>query len=295
MTTGTKYYFITKSNRLYLPSSIEDGVITPSSYILQEGEYLLYTNNTTDELIMLGSGTLITNNSGYRLDVTIENPDITAVESNDISKISWINLDTPLDLIEMNITTLGDGVELLSDTDRALTSEGSTFNSGYIKYKTDGINWNIVRFSELTPYTVYTKLNLNSTQDRPQLLKPNESINITFVNGETLNVAGAENKYIIFSSPVVISGGLNIDMAVLTDIGYEYSLYAHTYIKKSIMHDLPTGHEDLKREDGYIKITGKLYNELVDSSKNTTNDGIKLNFSFTDNYSTNYQDRFSYS
>lgn len=114
---GTKYYFITKSKSLTIGPN--------SSYMLQEGEYFIYTNQVNDEFVLLGSGTLIENNSvSETFEKVIDDSDESMLD--DVSSISWIQLNVPLTLVEMQVTTLSAGVQLKSDKEISTNSYGVT-------------------------------------------------------------------------------------------------------------------------------------------------------------------------
>jgi hypothetical protein len=120
---GTKYYLITNRN---LSLSAKERPGFNKTFILENNEYLYYTNNKTTELVTLGSGiqlslegddntTLVIQNSTQTLD-EISN----SIENNKSDEINWYQLNlvgdsAKLVITELNIVSIGTDTVLKLD------------------------------------------------------------------------------------------------------------------------------------------------------------------------------------
>jgi uncharacterized protein YaaQ len=120
---GTKYYLITNRN---LSLSAKERTGYSKTFILENNEYLYYTNNKTTELVTLGSGiqlslegddntTLVIQNSTQTLD-EISN----SIENNKSDEINWYQLNlvgdsAKLVITELNIVSIGTDTVLKLD------------------------------------------------------------------------------------------------------------------------------------------------------------------------------------
>lgn len=87
--------------------------------ILQENEYFMYTNKDKDELVIVGSGTLLVRSEATKHNVLVmeNNLSVEEVVENGqaaISDIDWYKLSSAnqLTLVELQIVTLGEGAAL---------------------------------------------------------------------------------------------------------------------------------------------------------------------------------------
>lgn len=232
---GTQYYFTLNNptNTLELDSS------NNYSYVLQENEYFIYTSSTTDELIILGSGTQLSvdkndltgNMSEFKETITRIDQDQLTSENKD--KINWAILDIPMTVTELSITSLGEGTKITSFTpknsdttsiliDNTLKDiEGTLIYNG-VKYTAEPIYG--------IPTRVQSRLFINANQYSPQILTPGQSLTFNYVDTSIEPFTINSGKHILFNNPVVLSGGTNIDVKVLDEYGEtSYTLKAMVY------------------------------------------------------------------
>ena len=258
LTRGTKYYYIINSNegKLQLDSS-------HPYYILQEGEYFLYTNSDLNELIILGSGTKLEltkdSNNQYvgSINEQIESPDLTKVQEQDIQNIDWKVLSTNLNLTQMEITNISDNNLIYSSeaiqVDNSLKDLYSQQTPITIYYKTNDPE--VIEYSQIKPdfdgelVYIQSRLNINSSTNYPQLLQDTTSkstqeitlyyeddTNVTIKNGQQITGYGTITYplYLTFNNAVILTGGEKQDAAVLTSEGeLEYSLIANIYTESA--------------------------------------------------------------
>lgn len=238
-----------------------------SSYILQENEYFIYTDNLETNLVILGSGTEITNKSNNA--ITLQTPTNLSVEDiQDPSKIKalWTSLTSSekLELQELTIYTLGsNGTVKIDGLSKIITIKNDYITlENVTKIVLTDIDGNEQILSTLPSgdnWRVRSRLNINSIPSQPQTLLENQKFTLTFTNdGEIANI---NDTTIVFNYPVVMSGGKNVDASVITQSEKEY-LHAYTYTIDSSWNR--------NRENGLLTYKG---NEL-------TSPGVELPFTF---------------
>jgi hypothetical protein len=238
-------YWITNTviNNKYTIPFNSDG-----EYVLRTGEYFMYTFDLeSNELVILGSGTKIAiqNNaikSNYR--PTVPKVDLTSIYDNGISAFTtndWVvynlNNDPKYIVTEMQIITLGEGSQLYctNEAGNPITLNNSLQKVKNIYYKIDE---NADPTSppsiddSLDIWQAMSSLNLNATPNTVQTLKEHQSITLFNTNNEpTVLEPGIS---FMFSSPVIIQGGENIDVAILNTSGvYDYTLSCYKFIQSS--------------------------------------------------------------
>lgn len=252
---STNIFGILNGNRLYLEAG--------ESKILQDNEYLLYTNSSTDELFVLGSGTMLS--VDQLIDITFESyTDLNEISQN-IDNINWHRLLVPLTCTELSITTLGEGstIELtdlnnnrieglkivLSNTPQRLIYSKDNIDTQLMAKITDKTG-SVVYLSTypdeeakdgIQSYWIQSRLNLNITPLQPQLLEEGHVVNLyEEIDNQSpteptpiATITGDGEKYLAFSDSVIMSGGEFKDASVLETNGtssiYTYSLKAYTY------------------------------------------------------------------
>lgn len=237
---GTKIYYIINNANGILN-------ITPEApYILQENEYFIYTNARTSELMILGSGTMLSTTAVLNMQINQLNiTDINNIQESNIQDINWYSLPVNVTITELNIISLGEGAQIAIDnTDTAssivlnnnatklIDSQGNPLklilisNNGEesIYTYTDGTTNNL-------PYSAFSRLNINTSIDNPQLLYPNQSMKLYItddISTETPTII--DSGYIVFNQPVIMGGGVNLDMASLnSESEYIYNIIAYNY------------------------------------------------------------------
>lgn len=303
---ATNIYFITKNvveaddGNKYCTLSLD----SDNPRVLLEDEYLMYTNSNTDELFLLGSGTMLSVDSDKQIDLACLSVDVTDLTSTDVDEISWVELTTELTLTELNITTIGEDatIELvdINNTDarvvwceKDIDSTSDTYeeyipvvldNSTRKLLNADG-NIIVAKITDKSgsivmldtwiddggnyqPYWIQSRLSLNVTTNSAQYIGENQKV-ILYLDNTTSAKEEVTGKYITFSDSVIISGGSDIDAAVLNSSGqYAYTLQAYTYTKYDI--------SGFDRENGIITLNGETkLHSLPFDFKNVSNTSIK--------------------
>lgn len=226
LTVGTKYCYITNTGTMTLP------------YILQDGEYFIYTSTDENELVLLGSGTLITSEDGSQL---VSNPiDPELVQNKDIENIPWKELPFEITLEQQKITNLGENVQVYA------TSAISGINNDYLdtRLNTNTLYYKSSTSSEYTAIKetlgniyIQSRLMLNAGLDTIEELNRNtQTITFTYVDNTTSTITGNSSSPVslTFNNFISITGGTDIDAIVIQPDGTtKYSLIGYSYIKNN--------------------------------------------------------------
>lgn len=282
--SGLKCYFILNnpSNTLSISAN--------GSYILQENEYFAYTNSTSSELVLLGSGTMLRNTSDTDFEAAVDSPDTEALQNGDINAINWVTLGISLIATEMAIVTIGEGatikvsgiksgngfelgnepkylVDEFDDKSYVLEvtlNEGKDDSATYTMYADShsemelvGINGKLVK--KYTPYQISSKLNISATADSAQTIYENQSVVFNLDNNSTTTAEGnSDGLKLTFNYPTILAGGSDLDAAVLDENGeLSYLLKAYTYkvdTEYTVQRDkgvLKIGSKDLSGSNAY--------------------------------------------
>lgn len=269
--TQTKCYFLL-NNQIYEEPYYYSNLLIPrnSNIILQENEYFIYTDVSSNDLVILGSGTLL-QNLGTE-DINIKAPKLSTSQLSDLNKdsvIDWQLTPQSIKIIEMNITTLGDGSSFwvedksdLEDLDNNLQELKKT-----LIYKVGG-NKTAIQPCQVEGYSNYirSRLYINSTPSKAQLLKNGQKLIFTLSDFKGNSIPLLEDQfiegsddgvYISFNEPVVNSGGDDIDVSVLDEYGnINYSLLGFAY-------ELENGFPD--RKNGLLEISGDFYDKGINN------------------------------
>ena len=280
LVAGTKYLFITDTTSIDQASgkqvyNLNIGV--NESYILRENEYFLYTLGSSNQVVLLGSGTEITNNGITNFSKTSPAVDLNEVDAN-IDKIDWLvlNAGEALSTKELQIKSFGEGVKIwlgvatsnpITNTTQTLSSDTagnvlyyqeSTMNEPEPIAKilsgassTTDLNWRI-----------QSRLIINSNPYDPQFLEPTQGTESAITYKQEIQLTmrdsaktkrlingGTTGKTIVFNSAFILPGGEEISALSLSldKSLFEYSLKAYTYIKDN---DYTKTRDDL----GYIEV-----------------------------------------
>lgn len=290
LTYKTKYYFKLNNptNTLKINEVDAQGNFILKPYILQENEYFLYTNSSSTQVVLLGSGTKLSMPEGYILDQTLGDVDLSSIE---VENIDWVQLglqgittsgnitNVCLDTIDLKIISLGQGTYFATEGDSITVTNNPQKLPTPFKYATIlGTTHNI---QELQTYAikgidweVQSRLNINTSFDNSQLLETNHTITLSYDKEGTRNVSikGSNSvDYITFNYPVVLSGGQSIDAQVLNYYGdLNYSLTAYTY---KVNNQYNNNSLYKRSVNGLLTFTGTQYIE-------NSNKAFTLPFSF---------------
>lgn len=246
-------YWITKkaNDALFTEADLVDsGSLTKKyEYVLDEGEYFIYSNNALTELAILGSGTKLTlicpvteNIENWTIVEDDEHSLISIKDINDLglnafAAYSWQykNLNTNTDGNARNITI--DTLQICTLTENArlqISSLSGDIDSGWldipsdatIKYIIDGKDniedWEFLpKYDNLVSWKIRSRLDLNAGPNLTQKLLSNHTVTITQadVNSDGTitprsNPIPLTNCNIRFNNLIQASGGSNIDLLV---------------------------------------------------------------------------------
>lgn len=254
-----------------------------SSYILQENEYFIFTDQTATNLVILGSGTRIENLSTSD-PVPLKTPinlDLEKIYDTNETKNWWTAAPKDgLQMVELSIYTLGSGgtitssvplTNITNDYQDITLNQNDTIiltsvnqNSEIIEALPDGSKWQ-----------VRSRLNINSNSINPQKLEENQTFTFKLKDVETPKQLTGPDKYLVFNYPVAMAGGVNLDTTVITPTSTDY-LRAYTYTKNSAW-------ANFNRINGLLNLTGE----------NIGNDGIESTFNFNISKNINYYLKFN--
>ncbi len=256
---NTPYYFILNNaeNRLQLNTAND------RKYILQENEYFIYSSPSSTDLIVLGSGTLLSTEIDF--DKTCERVDVNTLSNR--NTVSWnkipIGVGNPkLTTTELKIYSFGQGVKLNFDgtSTVALSDSESNANKAIkltptekeeLQYKDVDAN-DFVKF-EIMPSTIdfyiHSRLNIYASGNVPQKLEDNQWFKIKQVDLST--TTKITDSYVLFNTNVVLPGGNQIDTKLTNIYGEtDYMLQAYNY-------KIASGYTLTRNSTGYITLTGE--------------------------------------
>lgn len=292
---GTKVYFVLKSNKLELN---EDDKLYK---ILAEDEYFIYTNNTTDELIILGSGTMLLLPSSKDGDSTLsieikDNLALDQIDAGDLAAINWYTLDAALDVVELEITTLGEGAKLYLTDNFEIDNKIKELYSGsnkpiYAKvvdnseqvqildtYPNVNVNTKSTTEEPNKPYMIRSQLNINCAANIGQKLEEGQSIIFTDELGNEVTIEG-EGQYVAFNNAIIISGGTDISAEVLNEDGSsDYSLKPYSFNLIGDGKSIPVTISGVSTAQPYVRDNGVL---VFRGTKDSNSISYRLPFTFS--------------
>ena len=258
----------------------EDNGKYDGEYILQTGEYFMYTDNLeSSELILLGSGTKISVHNVSSLEWSRSKLELTSITENGLSAFTqsdWYIFEEPYSSFtttETQIVSIGEGSRVWAqsflDTDSAYISHIPTAIEG-VYYTNEAGEWNslpIISLGKDASWQIMSTLNLDATPTTPQTLYENQVVTLKFDDSTKQDVVLTEGQSFMFSTPVMLMGGQDIDVAVLDyDGNYSYTLDAYVFKQ---------GEKNFKRVDDFI----------------TLDNFVVLNSAYSTYYKINYTDK----
>lgn len=232
LTENIKYYFIT--NNISSDDEMLLNIPAKGSYILGDNEYFIYTSSNSAELIMLGTGTQLLNDSDHAFNASVPNIDLEKLTSSDINSISWQTLDVDLKVRELKITNLAKGALIKLDSGTLLLGNDPIAVASNIKYKeSNKSDEQIIYVNKIGDQDtlIQSRLYINASPSRAQKLSEIEKFVFTFSDDTQSDTI--TNTSVLLSAPVIASGGKDLSVKVFTtsdDIGY---LKAYKYTQST--------------------------------------------------------------
>lgn len=299
---SVKYYLITNNQEQETvdKSYIYRLSLQPNtSYVLQENEYLIYTDLEESAISILGSGTGISNpnNTEITLQSKVSDLDLDKLST---AKIDWSILSDNITITENNIINLSQGDSIIfegsgnifKDNTNQLSESVDHRNTlkeiglGYhvkYKYKNDA-EFVPVDNINVPGYKIQcqSRLMLNANTITPQtLIKINGLIdqNIEFTYTKGTEPSRISDKSILFNYPVILSGGNDIDVKVYNPSTkeYGYKLKAYTFTKTTPIQENVT---IVRKSDGILTVDWQVINaqtfttNFTFSEQNLTQDSL---------------------
>lgn len=289
---SVKYYLITNNQEQETTDksyAYKLSLQPNTSYVLQENEYLIYTDFEESAISILGSGTSILNpnNTEITLQSKVSDLDLDKIST---AKIDWSILSDNVIITENNIINLsqGDSIKFEFDGTEEYIFKDNTnqlsesvdhrntlkeINSKYAvnyKYKNDD-EWTPVDNINVSGYKIQcqSRLMINANTITSQTLinglTDQQNIEFTYTKGTEPN--RIFDKSILFNYPVILSGGNNIDVKVYNPSTkeYGYKLKAYTFTKTTPIQE---NANIVRRSDGILTVDWK---EDIKAQKFTTN------------------------
>ena len=197
------------------PTAISSGY--RYSYVLDQDEYFIYTDEDKSGLVILGSGTKIEIETSNILSSDISCP-VISLDVDDITEelkdADWYNFTgvSCLRLIEQDFIIASEGSKVTTDATLSNLDNGYQPIASEKKVTIDGTDYTST--SE-EPYSIRSRLDLNSSLVSPQVLESNQSV---YINGSGSPTAG-QYDIILFNDSVVRAGGESIDMSTTDSSG----------------------------------------------------------------------------
>lgn len=277
------YWLLNNStNTLFEKDETTSNVTKTYSYVLDQDEYFLYTDADKNGLVILGSGTKIEIQTGGNLTYDISCPVISLDVDNvteELEDIDWYNFIAPvtsLKLVEQDFVIASEGAKVSSTASITLNNSYVPINDKIITI--DGKQY---ESSETVPYSIRSRLDLNSSVVAPQLLKAGQSVTVNVHSTSAVQPATiGSGNFILFNTPVIRSGGESIDMTALDSAGkvtYPASVVAFQWNSSISL-------EDKNLIDEYIvDDPGTPPSETLPSDYQGSPDEHTFSFSTTDN------------
>ena len=251
----TKYYFKLNNptNTLAINYFDENGTWHKQDYILQENEYFIYSNSSSSEMIILGSGTQLSLPDEYVFNHTIQNANLDDLSNGKATwevlgdvediKISGTNVLPAVELIitDLDIYSFGKDTYVRSEAGQTNIGNNAVDLVMPFEYSSNGEDW-----VALTEYDIdglvwkaQSRLNITASLEFGQTLRPNHTFKFYYEGltedklSDPVTINGSDEAggwYVRFNHPVILSGGVNIDTKVLNYYNeLEYSLVAYRY------------------------------------------------------------------
>jgi hypothetical protein len=194
---GTLVYFIGNNQTLSIPAY--------GQYEMGEKEYLIYTSQEKDELIIINPGTILTNNTRASITHVFGSEiDLNNLSESDRENIEWQELAQDITVIDQEIYTFGESVTVISNTPltknmseliHPLTATDESGNSITLQY-------------EITGQTcLRARIVLDIVATNKQTLKAGQTVILTNSDGDnTLCLGTSDGITLFFDQPVIALG-----------------------------------------------------------------------------------------
>lgn len=260
---GTPYYIITNQKT---QDTYELIIKKNESYILQDNEYLLYTNSDLDAIVSLGSGTTLINKDAQN-DLILKSPFISISDALNTpvedAGDKWQNLPNDLNAQENTIINLVEGSSIKISKDTFSCENNLKPFTGEIIYKLtqDSKEEVVQQHSDISGYTINIRSNmvLAGNSIVPQTLYGDQKVFILNAKKETIGTIIAEQNIlqnILYNYPINMAGGDNLDVSVLDSNSGKYlpNLDIYTYTSTNMVNE----DQGLKRDDkGVLTLDAK--------------------------------------
>lgn len=218
-----------------------------SERVLNVDEYLIYTNDNMDELVVLGSGTLITRSAttnALTFTTVLDPEEIFDKGLNVVSDTDWKAVDYDMSITELKIATLGKGTTNItinnSKNPETMSLDNTHKHIDSISYMdTDGAPGELL--NEIDGCWVFSRLNLLASPTDAQKIPVGGSIVLNMTNYTTQATATATlqaGTSFKTNRPAAIVGGVNVSaMVTYVDDGgivNDYSLKVLGFTGESI-------------------------------------------------------------
>ena len=292
------YYYIVTNSIKTEQTNDEDGykqfynliLKKDEPYVLQENEYFIYTSQNLNGLIVLGSGTSLQLSDDFSENTYILQSPILDLDKvyetsfedifNETDNI-WDKFNAKVTRIDNDIITLTEGDSIKCTNPVTLRNILQDIN-GIItyKFKEDNTEYVVNTIAGLAGYTIKARstMILQANSIGSQTLNGNQTI---IFNNDTTNPISKDNndKYysILFSYPINILGGNNIDVRILNESTGKYEALLSALV---FTQDNPTSDSTIKRDKSIISINNNItfnftFNKTFDISNSQLYDGTE--------------------
>ena len=279
----TPYYVVTRD------TTTNDGYYTlelsyDNDRILEENEYIMYTNSNMDGLVILGSGTTLRlKNPGPNQQLTSPILKLSEVLSTEVSeaKSKWNTLVVDISAQENTILNLTEGDRVTAIADEAIPACGNNLitvndtsvdGKGFLYQLKDETSASRVLAPTNTTDSYYPIKYRSNMILSGNAIVPQKIVNAqeVIIGTHTYKVESGVNPYLLYNYPMNMSGGNNINVQILNENTGEYesllAVYKYTSGNPTDINDGPT------RENGILTIDA--------SEVAVPADGCTLNFTF---------------
>lgn len=267
------YWSMNNSNNELFDTSDEN--TTTYSTMLQNNEFVVFTDSTMSQLEIFGSGTLLQTNiqDNWTLDID-ENIDANTFNTENIATfnaINWktINLtnDDLISFSEQQFLTLtsGDKFNITGASFNEITSEEDLTNAKSLE---DAVfKYTIVGEDEKTllntdSWKIYSRLDIDAAPNKAQELHSGESILLTY-NGEIGDQTTITSNYIMFNTPLTLSTTQDWNLGIVSEIDEETGeIVGYTY-PLQLFNTSITELQYLNRNNTFVPIHHDSNNNLI--------------------------------
>lgn len=227
---NTEYIVLLNSNKFEEAGKYYFKLDAGESITLDTDEYLFYTNQSRTEIIMLGSGVELKNTS---VDKNIKQEllaiNLSDINTSTINDIDWFKLNTPLETVEYEVISLGEGtsVRLLDNISGSITidndykyltttglEDGTPLQLEYISSNGSSV---VSTNPAGEPYKVRTRFNIVYTQEPISVFEGQEVI-LNYEGGSYTVTGTVDGVNIQFNTPFISAGSSTIEIPTNVDL-----------------------------------------------------------------------------